>query len=365
MCLSLDNDLIQIQEKTQEFKYEFLSSYIPMWNSIICGKGRRKRAIIETHAGTGKVLLDRKKLLGSSLLFLQKTALKQEALSFFFIEREKKHYKSLKKNIDEIIKEGFFFSGDSKKKIEVIEKNGLIFQKESPKYKPIRKFPKIEQINLFNADCLNVIDDIMLKIENRPAFFFIDPCGKFNWALIKKIVTKRLLDENRNIIKDKEGNKIQGTELFINFSWEAILRFNPEKRDDRSRNKFFKEIYGMDYNEIFKELMRVKKKFKRSKKRYSKFDLYLEIYKNNLRKYFDFVSELSIPGIKSEKNPVYAMIFCTNNKSAEKLFENKAIQLSKLKKQFLMMKNLSPKSKEYKYQDFRDFLKQHKKLDEF
>ena len=57
-----DEKLIHIEEKTKEFKYEFLSSYIPMWNKIICGRGRRRRAIIDTHAGTGKVRLEDKEL---------------------------------------------------------------------------------------------------------------------------------------------------------------------------------------------------------------------------------------------------------------------------------------------------------------
>lgn len=36
MCISLKNEeLIKIQAKTDEFKYEFLRRYIPLWNKII------------------------------------------------------------------------------------------------------------------------------------------------------------------------------------------------------------------------------------------------------------------------------------------------------------------------------------------
>ena len=94
-----DEKLIHVEEKTKQFKYEFLSSYIPMWNKIICGKWRRPRAIIDTHAGTGKVKLEDKEILGSSGLFLKKTVLKQELLEFFFIEKDLKKYHILKKNI--------------------------------------------------------------------------------------------------------------------------------------------------------------------------------------------------------------------------------------------------------------------------
>ncbi len=365
MCESKDKIFIQIEEKTQEYKYEFISSYIPLWNSIICGRGRRKRAIIDTHAGTGKVILENQEEFGSSLLFLQKTALKQEALKFYFCENDKKHCNSLEESIEEKSDIGFFFPGDHEKIIEVVIKKGIPYQVVRPKYQPITKYPNLDQIKIYNQDCLDVIDEILEEIKNRPAFFFIDPCGKFLFKLIEKIVNKRLLDKIGNPILNDEGGKLQGTELLISFSWEAISRFSPEKRDKKSKDKFFLEMFGMDWDKVEKELSKIRKEFIYSKRRFSKYDLYLEVYKNQLKRYFDYVSEISIPGIKSEKNPIYAMIFCTSNKIAVKLFENKAIELGKLRKQYLWLRSQSPNPKDYKYQDLKNFKKENRSIDEF
>ncbi|MFX1338815.1 MAG: three-Cys-motif partner protein TcmP [Promethearchaeota archaeon] len=357
-----DEKLIHIEEKTQQFKYEFLSSYIPMWNKIICGRGRRPRAIIDTHAGTGKVKLEYKELLGSCGLFLKKTALKQELLEFYFIEKDFKNYHALKKNINEICRNGFHFSPKYKIDTEGIQKDGLPYEKKVKLYSSQIKYPKLEQIHFFRGDCVNIIGHVLKEINGIPAFFFIDPCGKFSWKLIDLIIKNRILDENGNIKLEPNGRKIQGTELFINFSWEAVLR-NMTKKNGRAQ--FFNDMFGINYIEVQKEVAKVKKEKKKSRKRYHTYNLYMDVYKKKLEEFFDYVIEMSIIGIKSEKNPVYVMIFCSNNEIANNLYQNKEAELNKLKSQYQHLKNLSPHKKEFSYSKYKSFMEGQRFIDEF
>jgi three-Cys-motif partner protein len=333
-----------------------------MWNKIICGRSRRRRAIIDTHAGTGKVRLENKEILGSCGLFLKKTALKQELLEFYYIEKDFKNYHALRKNINEMCKKGFHFPPKYKNNTEGIQKDGLLYEKKVKLYQSKIKYPKLDQIHIFRGDCVKIIAHILKKIKGIPAFFFIDPCGKFSWKLIDLIIKNRILDENGKIKLESNGKKIQGTELFINFSWEAVLR-NMTKKD--SRDQFFKEMFGMNFNDVQKEIALLKKEKKRSRVRYHTYNLYVDVYKKRLEKYFDYVIEMSIVGIKSERNPVYAMIFCSNNEIANNLYENKEAELNKLKKQYQFLKSLSPNKKEFSYAKFKSFMEGQRFIDDF
>jgi len=364
MCISLNNeDLIKIQAKTDEFKYEFLRRYIPLWNKIIC-KGRRVyRAIIDTHAGSGYVKLNNKKKYGSSLLFLKQTALIQEALDFYFIEQKKNTYSSLKDSIENIAKKGFYFSGKDKGYSQkVIYEEGLPKIIKTPKFKPVTKHPNQKNIHIYNGDSKKIIDMILPLVDRRPSFFFIDPCGKCDWELIFKIISNRMIDDTGKIRLNENGDKIQGTELLINWSWEAISR---NKTIESSRNQIFMDIYGLDYNQLMTLIKKEKTYLKKSGIRYSEYNLYLEIYMNQLRKYFNYVYDISILGIKSSQNPIYCLIFCTNNESAKKLFLNIEMDLNRKKKSYLALKRLSSHKKEFTYEKYNEFIKKNKKIDDY
>lgn len=363
MCISLNSeDLIKIQTKTDEFKYEFLRRYIPLWNKIICGNRRVYRAIIDTHAGSGYVELNDKKVYGSSLLFLKQTALIQEALDFYFIEQKEKNYTALKKSIQSVTKKGFFFSGKDKGySNKVVYKEGLPIVIETPKYKPITKYPNQKNIHIYNGDSNIIVDDILPLIERRPSFFFIDPCGKCNWELIFKIISNRLVDSSGEIRVNDIGEKIQGTELLINWSWEAISR---NKNRETSKKRFFKEIYGLEYNQLMILIKKAEKRYKKSGIRYSEYSLYLEVYKEQLRNYFKYVYDISILGIKSSQNPIYCLVFCSNNESAKKLFLNIESDLNKRKKGYLALKKISSNKKEFTLEKYNELVKGNKRIDD-
>ncbi len=364
MCISLKSEvLIKIQKKTDEFKYEFLRRYIPMWNKIICGKRRVYRAIIDTHAGTGYVNLNNTETYGSSLLFLKQTALIQEALDFYFIEQKKSNYIALKNSIQDVAKKGFYFSGEGKGYSDkVIYKEGLPIIIKTPKYKPVTKYPNQKNIHIYNGDSNIIIKDILPLIEGRPCFFFIDPCGKCSWDLIFKIISSRLIEDTGEIRIDDNGEKIQGTELLINWSWEAISR---NKNIDTSRKRFFKEMYGLEYVRLMNLIKKKNTNFKKSRIRYSEYNVYLEIYMEQLRIYFKHVYAISILGIKSSQNPVYCLIFCSNNKSAKNLFIGIESDLNRKKKGYLTMKNLNSRKREFTLEKYNEFIKGNTRIDDF
>ncbi len=348
-----DNSLISIEEKTKEFKYEFLSSYITKWNAIV-GRYRINRAIIDTHAGTGKVLLNNKEeIYGSSLLFLKKTALLQDKLFFYFLEQDKKNYNSLNNHINKVCNEGFRFPSKYTTRLVRVEKNGLFFEKKKKniKYEAKTIYPDLRKINIINGNCVNLIEKILKEIIAFPSFFFIDPCGALEWDLLKKIINSRL---------DKPYK--EGTDLFINFSWQAILRNKSEKFPEKQRNNFFKKIFNIDLNEVNYKIKIIEKKKKKLGKRYTEYDLYLELFKNKLEKYFSFVSQLDIPGIWTLDNPVYSLIFCTNNESAKSLYESIEKRLTKTKKEYRLFRKLDPN---ITYQKMREFRKEYMPLDKF
>ncbi len=364
MCISLKNeDLIKIQAKTDEFKYEFLRRYIPMWNKIICKNRRVYRAIIDTHAGSGYVNLNGESVLGSSLIFLKQTALIQEALDFYFIEKNLKNYNILKKSLGEVIKKGFYFSGKDKgtiQKVKYIEGLPVIF--EVPKYQPVTKYPNQKNIHIYKGNCQKEIDHILPLINGRPCFFFIDPCGKCDWNLIYKIISNRLIDDDGNVRVDENGAKMQGTELLINWSWEAILR---NKSKESLKQSFFKKMYGREFSIILNLVKDLEKKFKKSGRRYSEYNLFLEVYKDQLREFYHYVYDISILGLKSSQNPIYCLIFCTNNKSAKNLFLNIESDLNLKKKSYAALKKLSSNKKEFTIEKYNEIIEGNKRIDDY
>jgi hypothetical protein len=124
-------------------------------------------------------------------------------------------------------------------------------------------------------------------------------------------------------------------------------------------------MFGMDYNEIQSELSKIKKEKKKLGVRHHTYNLYVDIYKKKLRKYFDYVIDMSIIGIKSEKNPVYVMIFSSNSEIAKQLYENKEAELNKLKNQYQYLKNLSPNKKDFSYEKFKSFMEGQRFIDDF
>jgi len=123
--------------------------------------------VIDLFAGRGKYINEGDKVKGSPLIFLDKISqrisdLKQEVkIKLFFIEKNKNSFNILKASVRKFIDEDLYM----KNKVE---------------------------IEYFNDDCNNVIEDILSKVINdskHPLFVFIDPTGlQIKKDTIRKIV---------------------------------------------------------------------------------------------------------------------------------------------------------------------------------
>ena len=147
-------------------KLEILEKIFDMWLTIWNKQNwvSNEWYVIDLFAGRGKYING---MNGSPLIFLEMLTEKNEILKknlkvkLFFVEKTKKNYKLLKKNIDEFIK-------DNPKIINSIE------------------------IEYFNNDCNKVINEIVNKIKNtskHPLFVLIDPSGiQIKKSTMEKIV---------------------------------------------------------------------------------------------------------------------------------------------------------------------------------
>ena len=303
MCeIIREKKLIKVDERTRKHKYKLLDQYIPMWNSILVRKGV-KRAIVDTHAGTGLVFdsSKEKEIYGSPFIFLIKTILANDNLVYYFIEQKQENYDKLCRNIESSRDKPFKIktkkSRKKKKEEEIIKKYGglKVFKKISPP--PRIGYINKDLINIECGNCLKIVPKILSKIQDRVTLFFIDPCGALDWNLVDTILNERLL---------KDGTP--GTELIINWSWWAILR-NPHNPEVISK------IYGKDYELIDNRVKELKKEG------YYKWESYFMVYKEKFNDFFEYIHHIPVP-FKQWRRPSYILMFCSNNESADSLIKS-------------------------------------------
>lgn len=317
--------LIKVGEKTNKSKYDFLRLFYTKWNQIT---KPHPRVIIDTHAGTGLVNLTIKsnltkkryseEIYGSPLIAIIKTIKISKNLKIILNEANPDNYVYLRKYLDIVENEGLPIFERIKKKfpyksLETGRKRKLhqskkeyifpeSFNKKTPSgYKKILMFTKgtiieynkkiEDSINDIFSNYLDIIDE---KINSKPiALFFVDPCGAVDWKNIIERICRR-------------ANRREGTELILNWSWEAINR----TLKTESKNLMLSKIYGIPIERIdeeFKGLINI--------------DDFLNKYKRQLKEYFDYVIEVGVPRDrklkpKQSEHKKYFLILCTNNPSA-------------------------------------------------
>jgi len=348
MCLSsaeAGSAIIRVRGKTNKAKYEFLRSYYTIWNQIT---KTRSRVIIDTHAGSGIVELKGDKNLfnksniqliyGSPLLAILKTLKISKNLTIILNESDLERFNELKKYTKELMTNGIrifkkelkefrYKSLETKRQRKLKKKQEWIFP-ETPNAKPpigyieVRDFTKAEII-LYKKKIEEIIDEILLKYlrksdknEEPIALFFVDPCGIVSWFEVIEKICKR-------------SNKKEGTELILNWSWEAINR----NLNSPSKNSVLNKVYGTPINRIDEEFREI-----------IKMNQFLEKYINQLREYFKYVVRIGVPKDRKIKPKLsqykkYFLLLCTNNKSALSLAGHKAEKIKdRMRGNFLDMK---------------------------
>lgn len=346
MCESVKNiPIIRVGEKTNKGKYDFLRSYYTLWNLIT---KTRPRVIVDTHAGTGVVELVGKKnilnernnktIYGSALLAILKTLKISNNLTIILNESNPKHYSNLKNYVDNFKQNGvpifikkkdefYYKSLETKRKRKLKDKENWEFP-ESPDEKPSRGFSKIHILSKANIithpkEIEEIIDEIFQKylkpVEKRDriikpiALFLVDPCGSVGWKDVIEKICKR-------------SNKEEGTELILNWSWEAINR----NLTTEFKNEMLSRIYGTSIEKIEEEFKEI-----------NSMDAFLKKYIEQLEKYFKHVIHVGVPRDrkirpKMSSHKKYFLLFCTNNESALSLGGSKTKNIKKAMRNYYL-----------------------------
>lgn len=347
-----DSSLIKVRNSTDKGKYELLRSYYTSWNKIT---KVRHRVIIDTHAGSGMVqFLGGKNILnkrveerryGSPLLAILKTLKMSNKLKIIFNEADPARYSILERHVQDFIDNGIpvfiskkkdfrYKSLQTKRKRKQKGKQDWKFP-ESPGKQPMKgynaeRIHSKAEIIMYNHKIEELIEEIFNKhlknIEEKDksikpiALFFVDPCGVVGWNDVIKKICQR-------------SNKQEGTELILNWSYEAIARtINTE-----SKNTTLSKMYGIPLEDIDKEFEGI-----------TEMEQYLNKYLGQLKNYFEYVINYGVPRDRKIKPKLsdyrkYFLIVCTNNSSGASLAGYKAKEI---------------KQKLRGYKDMDTFLKQ-------
>ena len=318
------SEYIRVGENSYNSKYEFLKLFYTKWNQITKPS---PRLIVDTHAGTGLVILKKKYPLlntsenqliyGSPLIAILKTLKLSTNLKIILNEVDNRRFILLERCIKaannkglpifEKINQDFNYKSiqtnrKRKKKVKKEFKYPESFNSDVPRgYKRVweKSNALVELNNKKIEKVIDVIFDNHLKFndnknELKPkALFLVDPCGVVSW---KKVIEKICL----------RSNKKEGTDLILNWSWDAINR----NLSTISKKDVLSEIYGIPLDKIETEFENI----------HTMSEFFLK-YKNQLKKYFEYVVEVGVPRDRKTKpkqstHKKYYLVLCTNNRSA-------------------------------------------------
>lgn len=173
-------------EHTKE-KLDVIKNYYEKWALIVSSQ---KCYIIECNAGMGYVKINGmdQKILGSSLIAIDLfNEIDKEKLKLFLIEKDKEIFNNLKNNI-----------------LEYIKKRDLSINFGT-------------EIELYNSDWADVIENIISQTQDGIKLFFLDPFAIQSLPWKKLLV---LIEKGRSLF----GYKETGIEILINWAWHTVRR---------------------------------------------------------------------------------------------------------------------------------------------
>lgn len=344
MCESKkDIPIIRVGRKTNEAKYDFLRLYYTTWNFIT---KTRPRVIVDTHAGSGLVeyIGDKditskrltKRMYGSPLLAILKTLNISKNLTIILNEPDKNHYNELEKHVEDFKengvpifvkeKEKFYYKSLESRRKRSMKTKAQWEYPESPEdhppkgYEKTRLFSDAESV-LYNEKIENIIDDLISthlspvmikdKIFDPIALFLVDPCGVVGFRDVISKICRR-------------AQKQEGTELILNWSWDAIAR----NLNTKNRDGILSKVYGIPLDQIKEEFKGIES-----------MEQYLKKYINLLKEDFHFVNNVGVPRDRKFKPKQstyrkYYLLFCTNNESGISLAGYKTRKIKKAMRDF-------------------------------
>jgi len=247
-------------------KYGILNDYLPALSTIV-GKRGWPHWFIDACAGSGKVQIDNDLVDGSPLIMAKvREKVQRPSLRCIFIERHEKTYDSL---------------------IEAIR-------------------PYSEFSECIHGDCNEKLFEKLGEIPDRHfAFIFLDPFGLGDPIIKRETVTKLM--------------ERPSTEILMTLSWKGISQvggyaFKRYDFDERARamaetlDTFFggrEGWWGIESSYYPHP--------------YQKRRVYLELYKQELQRHYDYVEDIEVP--PGSSNPVYYLIFTTRHPKGQEIIQ--------------------------------------------
>ena len=269
------NDIWDITNRQQtQIKLDILRKYLRAW-AIIIGSYFTTAYFVDCFAGRGKYHKDGQENIvsGSPLIGLE--------ISLEVKKIKQKKGRSFDLNVVAI----------------EADKNNLIPLKEFIRKTDADGAVKVE---FYESKFEEAIPNIIKKISNAPAFFFVDPYGV-------KGINKEALD----LIVNRKGS----TEIFLNYMKMGITRMsgqhkNIAHRDDSIRIKAIKTVSHID--SLFGDRSWIGKDDE---------ELLRHFVKHVFSKNYKFVLNFNVP-YPDRSGTIYNLLFATNYESAEKIMKD-------------------------------------------
>lgn len=269
------NDIWDIENRQQtQIKLDILKKYLRAW-AIIIGSHFPEAYFVDCFAGRGKYHLGEQKdcVSGSPIIAVEKS----------LEVRRMKLKKGINFNLNIIVVEPDKDTLDSLKK----------FIKEAD--------PNSEtKITIFESEFEKSLPEILNKISNAPAFFFIDPRGI-------KGVSKDAID----LIVNRNGS----TEIFLNYMKMGVQRVKGQQKnikheDEKIRIKAIKTVAHMD--KLFGDTSWADK---------AQNELLRHFVEQVFSKSYRFVLNFSVP-YPDRSGTIYNLLFATNYDNGKKIMKD-------------------------------------------
>jgi len=184
--------------------------------------------------------------------------------------------------------------------------NVVVIEADKNNFTPLKEFIRktnpndTVKVEFYESTFEKAVPDIVKKISNVPAFFFIDPRGI-------KGIDKETLD----LIVNRKGS----TEIFLNYMKMGITRMsgqykNITHRDDSIRIKAIKTVSHID--SLFGDRSWIGKDDE---------ELLRQFVKQVFSKNYKFVLNFNVP-YPDRSGTIYNLLFATNYETAEKVMKD-------------------------------------------
>ena len=161
-------------------------------------------------------------------------------------------------------------------------------------------------VHNYNGDFADFIENILKKIADRPALFFLDPIGvkELAWSTLEPLFKRTEL-----------------TELLVRFDAQTALRLTGK---GEHLHKTFNAILGENDSQYWKERLRQCGQSPAKKR-----DCLTQAYEEKIKSYFEYVTRIPIKD--SDNRIKYYLLFATRNLKGVQLMNDVLVAMNDLR----------------------------------